>query len=249
VTEPETARRAVRGCAAVVHLACLPLQPSALNPAEALRINVGGTLQVLEALRSLAEQIRLIYLSTAQVYGGQGRLPNAEADLPQPDSPYAASKLCGEIWCMTYARSYRLPVQILRLTNVYGPSADGSPRPTVEAVILQQLRQGQRPLLRSHPDSGRDFIHIQDAIRAVRLALEAPSAHSGPVNIGSGVLTTFGELARLAARVLGQGLEPVFDEPEALPTRFQAATTLAQRVLGFQAEINLEDGLRTLMTD
>jgi UDP-glucose 4-epimerase len=247
VTDIQMVARAVTGCSIIIHLACLSLGASAQNPLEAQRINSGGTLQLLEAARQVGV-VRLIYTSTGQLYGGQAALPNVETHLLQPDSAYAASKLGGEVWADTYARLYSLSVQTLRLFNVYGSAVDKQPRPTVEAIFLRQLQQGQRPQVRGNPHSGRDFIHIQDVIRAIQLALVNP-AWSGAINIGSGVLTPLVELAQQAAQVLGQTTEPEIITNNDPPIRFQADTTRAQTLLGFQAEIPLEVGLRRLAKD
>jgi len=244
VVEAEVVNRATAGCAVVIHLACLSLEQSARNPSEALRVNVGGTLQALEAARR-TEMERFVYISSGQVYGGQATLPDTESQLPQPDSSYGASKLCGEVWCRAYAQAYGIPVQILRLFNVYGAAADEAPRPTVEAIFVRQLRQGQRPQVRGNPQSGRDFIHVRDVVRAIGLCL-ACSAWEGPVNVGTGVLTTLNDLARVAAHVLGQTIEPEVIETGELPVRFQADTARAQALLGFRAEVPLEIGLSEL---
>ena len=244
ITDTDAVTRAVAGCQTVVHLVCLPLPESAQNPQEAQRVNAVGTLCMLEAARQAGVE-RFIYTSTGQVYGGCAPLPNVETCRPQPDSAYAASKLSGEIWAETYARVHGLSVQILRLFNVYGPTVDRRPRSSVEAIFLQRLRQGQRPQVQGHPGSGRDFIHIQDVLRSVRLALAHP-AWSGPINIGTGTCTTLGDLARLAAQVVGYPLAPEMLATRSTPVRFQAHTTRAQMLLDFRAKISLEVGLQQL---
>ncbi len=241
ITQAQVARQGVAGCTAVIHLACLPLEASERDPLEAHRVNAGGTLQVLEAARRVGVE-RIVYVSTGQVYGGHSRLPNAETDLPHPDSAYAASKLCGEVGCQTYARVYGMSVQILRLFNVYGAAADGSFRPTVESIFLRRLRQGQPPQIRGNLESGRDFIHVRDVVRAIGLALHSPT-WEGAVNVGTGALTTLVELARLAAQVVGKSLEPEIVESDEPTVRFQADTRRAQALLGFRAQIGLEEGL------
>lgn len=244
ITDAQAVACAVTESRIIVHLACLPLVLSTHDPIEAMRVNVGGTVQVLEAARR-ADAERLVFASTGQVYGGQSPLPNAETDLPLPASPYAASKLAAEIWCQAYTHAYELPVQILRLFNIYGMAANGHPRPTVETAFLQQIRRGQRPQVRGNPQSGRDFIHIQDVVRAISLALTSPP-WEGPLNIGTGVLTTLVDLAHLAARVLNQPIEPEIIETGEPCVRFQADTARAQARLGFRAEVELEAGLRQL---
>lgn len=238
--------RAVAGSDVVIHLACQPLEQSEQDPLRALRINIEGAVNLLEATRR-SEIERFIFTSTCQVYGGHGTLPNKESDLPHPGSVYAASKFSAEIWCESYRTMYQLPVQVLRLFNVYGPSVEGSPRSTVETIFLQQVRQGQNPTLRGNPQSGRDFIHIQDVIRAILLALGSPICE-GPVNIGTGVLTTIKELAYLVARVLDKSIEPKIVESDDTAICFQADIKKASR-LGFRAHVGLENGLRQLAQD
>ncbi len=244
ITDAQAVAQAVKGCEAIVHLACLPLVPSIHDPLEAMRVNVQGTLVLLESARQVGVQ-QFVFASTGQVCGGQAPLPNAEADLPQPDSPYAASKLSAEVWCQAYTRAFGIPVQILRLFNVYGAAADRRPRPTVEVCFLRQLAQGQRPQVRGNPASGRDFIHVRDVIRAIGLALETTRSGS-VINIGTGRLTTLVELAQLSVQVMGQDITPEFIETSEPPARFQADTSKAQEWLGFQAHITLEEGLAEL---
>jgi len=245
ITNADIAARSLASCHAVVHLACLPLKASEDDPQEALRINVGGTLQILEAAR-LAGVKRLVYISSGQVYGGKSSLPNVETDLPQTDNIYAISKLCGEIWAEAYNRIYGVPTQILRLFNVYGVAVNKQLRPTVETVFLRQIQRSQQPQIRGNPHSGRDFIHVQDVVRAIILALTEP-IFPGPINIGSGVFTTLVELAQLAAQLWGQPLQPEIlhrNEPQVC---FQADITRAQLALKFRADVPLKVGLTEIV--
>ncbi len=185
-----------------------------------------------------------VFTSTCQVYGGQGRLPNKETDLAFPGSMYAASKFSAEMWCEAYRNLYQMPVQILRLFNVYGPSVDESPRSTVETIFLRKIGQGKAPNLRGNPKSGRDFIHIRDVIKAILLFLGGP-IYKGAINIGTGVLTTIEELARLAALVSDRSITPALEESSDIKICFQADITKSSK-LGFQAQVELESGLRQL---
>lgn len=235
--------QAVQGCDAVVHLACLPLGQSWQDPLSDFSVNALGTLNVLQAARAAGVR-RVVYTSTAQVYGFVERLPLAEADPVQPASPYAASKLCGEILCTTFARCYGLDTIVLRLFNVYGTPVDGSERPTVEAIFLRRVAQGLAPVIRGHPEEGRDFIHVNDVVRAIRLALDTGGK---VVNVGSGVMTTLLELARLVVDISGVQVNPVIEKTDVRPMRLQADGRQARRMLGFQAEIPLSEGLSQLL--
>lgn len=233
--------RALDGVEAVVHLACLPLGQSASDPLNASRMNTEGTLKVLEAVRKTGVQ-RFVFASTSQVYGGRASLPNREADLPHPDSAYAASKYSAEVWCEAYRRMFALPIVILRLFNVYGLSADGTPRPTVETIFLRQVKEEIQPVITGSPQSGRDFIHIDDVTRAIEMALSGAD-WEGPLNIGTGVMTTLMELVHLAAKMYGKPLEPTIMETDEPMYCLCADQTLAARLLSFQTKIKLENGL------
>ncbi len=245
VTDAALVQAGTAGCTAVVHLACLPLNASTQNPAEALRINAGGTLSVLQAAQQ-AQVERVVYLSTGQVYGGRAPLPSSEAQLPEPHSFYAASKLSGELWGEAFAQAHGLPVLSLRVFNIYGSALDGAPRPTVETRMAERIRQGLPPRVRGNPQNGRDFIQIQDVVRAIALALGGP-ARRGVVNVGTGVLTTLTELARLLIDLMGSHLEAELEDDGQPAQRFQADTTRASAELGFRAEIALPEGLLSLV--
>lgn len=242
--DQRTVMQAVTGCDAVVHLACLPLAASKQNPAEAMRVNGVCTLRLLESAQS-AGVTTVIYASSGQVYGGRAELPNRETVTPNPDSPYAASKLCGENWCRAFANTTQMTVHILRLFNVYGPAADGSLRPTVESIFLRQLLQGQQPVVRGNLDEGRDFVHVDDVLAAIDLAL----VHRDPgqvMNIGTGKCTTMVELALQCANAVDASIEPLYEMNDQPALRFRAATEMAESVLGFRAQIPLAEGLQRL---
>ncbi len=238
-------QQAVQGCDAVVHLACLPLSQSLQDPLSDFHVNALGTFNVLYAAR-IAGLRQVVYTSTAQVYGFVEHLPVAEEDLTQPASPYAASKLCGEVLCTTFARCYGLGTVVLRLFNVYGTSVDGSERPTVEAVFVRRVAQGLPPVIKGDPEEGRDFIHVSDVVRAIRLALDI-GVTGELINVGSGVMTTLLELARLVIAISGAQVSPAVERTDVRPMRIQGDVRRARQVLGFQVEISLFAGLSHML--
>lgn len=238
-------QQAIQGCTSVVHLACRSLAFSFQEPVSDFQVNALGTLNVLQAAR-LTEVRRVIYISTAQVYGFTEQLPMREDDLPQPASPYATSKLCGEHLCSTFTRCYGLDTVSLRLFNVYGPSLDGSERNTVEALFLRRVLQGLPPVIKGNPSQGRDFIHITDVIGAICLALDKVSGGI-VLNVGTGKMTTLLELAELTISLLGAKLKPLIESQKTSSLRIQADIWKAKEVLGFQADIALSEGLSQML--
>lgn len=239
----EEIKKAVTGCDAVVHLACLPLNVSQQQPLLAFEVNTLGTARLLEAVHQ-AGVARLIFSSTGQVYGPQKILPNREDHTPNPSGEYAVSKYLAEQWCQIYSRK-GLNITILRLFNVYGLAFDLSPRPTVETFFLRQVLEGHAPAIRSHPDESRDFIHVQDVIRAFQLAVtrEVPATFD-IFNIGSGDLCTLYDLACNVLEICESGLKPVIEPQSGLiPTQYQADLLLSEKALGFSPRITLREGL------
>lgn len=234
-------KRVMRDCDTVVHLACLPLGQSWQDPLSDFHVNTMGTLNTLHAARSAGAR-QVLYTSTAQVYGFPERLPVGEEDATQPASPYAASKLCGEVLCTTFARCYALGTVVLRLFNVYGTPVDGSERGTVEAVFVRRVAQGLPPVIKGNPKEGRDFIHVSDVVRAIRLALDV-EMKGEVINVGTGVITTLLELARLVIKISGAKMSPMVERADVRPMRIKADACKAKRLLGFEAEVPLSEGL------
>lgn len=241
VTELTEVSQAIEKCDGVIHLACIPLAQSQQNPFEAFQVNGLGTLNVMEAAYQ-AGKIPVIYTSTAQVYGRVKRLPLREDDELKGTSPYAYSKTWGELACQAYAQRFEVPVTILRLFNVYGLAADGQERPTVETIFIKKLLAGVPPVIKGSPDEGRDFIHVDDVVQGIYLALN--QRLSGEIiNLGSGSLITLYELVYLLMRLLNLNLEPLVQPDEKETMQFQADISKADKVLGFRPQKSLESGL------
>jgi UDP-glucose 4-epimerase len=245
VTDPDQVRSAMQDCDAVVHLACVPLNLSQDDPVTAFEINGVGTLNILQSAYERAN-VDVIYTSTAQVYGPGEQLPLADDHPVNPNSPYAAGKLWGEIACQTYARRYGVPVTILRIFNVYGLTVDGCERPTVETIFIRKVLEGQPPLIKGHPQTGRDFIHIDDVIRCLILALLGPK-QGEIINVGTGVLTTLRDLARTIIELSGVSMDPIVQSEPEQAVQLCADMTKADQILGFQPRITLEAGLHQIL--
>jgi len=237
---------AMQGCDLVVHLACKPMAESNQDPRGASQVNTIGTLNVMLAARAANIQ-RVIYTSTAQVYGRDGSLPLKETAPTRPDSAYATSKLGGETVCEGLAREYGMSAIILRLFNVYGSFIDGISRETVETAFMRRLLTGKKIQITSHPNEGRDFVHIRDVARAIRSAMEHDGAGIETMNIGCGELTTLTQLAGLVGEIAKSKSAPVIAaNAERAPLQLQADIRKAKQVLGFQPAISLREGLAEL---
>ena len=231
----------------VFHLAAqIDVRRSIEDPAFDASINVGGTANLLEAMRT-AGSSRIVFVSTGgAIYGeGEGKqLPLDENTPIAPLSAYGQSKFAAEGYLALYERLYGLSGVSLRLGNVYGPRQDPLGEAGVIAIFCGRLRSGGRPTVFGDGTQTRDYIYVGDVV-AVALAA-ADSSFCGPVNIGSGIETDVLELARLLAEIDGsEDFEPELAPPRAGEVqRIALDASKAERELGWRATTTVADGLR-----
>jgi UDP-glucose 4-epimerase len=251
VSDPDVARRAVDDCEYIVHLAAVAsVQASVEDPGRTRRVNVDGTLNMLEAARQNGVR-RVILASTTALYGDHTALPLQE-DLPlRPLSPYAASKATGEAYLCAYLVTFGLPTVALRFFNVYGPRQDPSnPYSGVISLFVARMSQGQRPIIYGDGKQTRDFVYVGDVVRAILLASEREEAIGNVFNVASDSQTSILQLAEALNRVLGTDLEPTFAPARAGEVRFsQGDVRRAREVLGWQTEVSLQEGLARLVQE
>ncbi|OGH56112.1 MAG: hypothetical protein A3G34_12805 [Candidatus Lindowbacteria bacterium RIFCSPLOWO2_12_FULL_62_27] len=241
-------RAAMEGIDVVVHLACLPVNRSFEFPDEDFEVNALGTFNVLDAARRAGVK-KVVYTSTCEVYGPPDAQPVDETHPVRPASPYAASKHSGELSCLIMCRVFGLPTTILRLFNVYGLSAGLEERPTVEAAFMKNVLQGRAPVIKSHPGTARDFVHVRDVCRAIALAIDAEAASGEIINIGAGVATSLQDLADLVIRLTGVAVKPQIAPAASSsdpPLVCQADIRKAARLLGWHPEVTLSEGLEEI---
>jgi len=231
----------------VFHLAAqIDVRKSLEDPAFDAAVNVGGTANLLEAMRG-AGSPRIVFVSTGGAIYGEGagkRLPLGEDAPIEPFSAYGQSKFAAEGYLALYERLYEISGVSLRLGNVYGPRQDPLGEAGVIAIFCGKLRGGERPTVFGDGKQTRDYIYVGDVVAAALAA--AGSAASGPINIGSGIETDVLELAAKLAEIDGAtGFEPEFAPPRPGEVqRISLDASRAQRELGWRAETGLADGLR-----
>jgi dTDP-L-rhamnose 4-epimerase len=176
-------------------------------------------------------------------------VPTPESKPPALASVYALSKYDQERMCLMVGRAYRLPTVALRFFNVYGPrQALSNPYTGVLAIFASQLLSGQQPVIFEDGNQRRDFVNVRDIARACRLALEVPEADGRVFNVGSGRNFTIREVAHEMARVLGRDVEPRITQQYRVGDirHCFADTSLARRILGYEAQVPFSDGLAEL---
>jgi UDP-glucose 4-epimerase len=231
----------------VFHLAAqIDVRKSLVDPAFDASINVGGTANLLEAMRAAGSR-RIVFISTGGAIYGEGdgqALPLDEGAPIAPLSAYGQSKHAAEGYLALYERLYGLSGVSLRLGNVYGPRQDPLGEAGVIAIFCGRLGAGERPTVYGDGKQTRDYIYVGDVVAAALAGAE--SDLSGPVNIGTGIET---DVLELAAKLGEMGGAEGF-EPEFAPARTGEVQRIAldpgraERELGWRAETGLADGLR-----
>ncbi len=248
IRDPAAVVEATRGTDVVFHQAALRLTKCAEDPRAALEVMVDGTFNVLEAAVA-AGVSKVVMASSASVYGMADAFPTPETN-PTYDNRtfYGAAKAFGEAALRSFHEMYGLDYVALRYFNVYGPRMDIRSRHT-EVMIrwIERIAQGQPPLILGVGTS-MDFVYIDDVARANLLAAASPVTDE-VLNVASGVETSLEELARVLLRVMGSELEPEHGPARAVnpvPRRL-GDPSRAEQLLGFRAEVGLEEGLRRLV--
>jgi UDP-glucose 4-epimerase len=255
ILDTEAVARAVTGVNGVVHLAAQTGVPGSLkDPYHDCQTNVIGTLNLLEACRRVEAQrsrgeprrtsgpapLRFVFASSNAPLGRQ--LPPATEDkAPLPISPYGASKLAGEGYCLAYHGSWGLGTVVLRFANVYGPHS--AHKSSVVARFFKDILSGEGITIDGDGQQTRDFIYVGDLCRAILLALE--SDVSGEVcQIATGEETSILELAALVQAVTGRSVEAHHGPARQGDIRKNySAVTKAERTLGWEPQEHLREGL------
>ena len=228
--------------ALICHLAArIDVRLSVSDPADDALVNVIGTVNVLEAARTV--DARVLFGSTgAVIYGRDAPIPSLEDVLPLPESPYGVAKNCAEQYVQLYNRLHGTGHVVLRFANVYGPRQDPAGQAGVVAIFCARARAAERPVVYGDGLQTRDFVYVSDAVSAYLAA--ADRARPGTWNIGSGVEVSILELVRVISAVAGRPVDPMFAPARAGELRRGAlASERARRDLGWAPTVSLADGV------
>ena len=237
---------AMTGCAYVLHLAALIAIPySYHSPGSYVDTNITGTLNVLQAARSLLVQ-RVIHTSTSEVYGSARFVPIDESHPLQGQSPYSATKIAADQLAFSFFSSFQLPVAIIRPFNTYGPRQ--SARAVIPSII-SQIASGNNSVKVGSVHPTRDFSYVSDTVSGFIAALGAPSCVGETVNLGSNFEISIGETAHMIADIMDIDLQLVSDEERVRPkasevNRLVANNKLAKKLLGWSPRYGGVEGFR-----
>lgn len=238
--------QAMKGCESVIHLAAVSINKSVSDPFESVDINMVGNHNVFAAAADHGVR-RLVFASSASVYGDPKKLPMHEDDELSPLTPYCIAKRSGEDLLGFYQRTKGLSWVALRFFNVYGPGQKTTAYYTsVINHFVNRLREGLPPVIDGKGEQSMDFIHVHDIASSVVAALES-EGDNVPVNIGTGIDTSIADLAKILINAVGVDVEPQFNPRDVLVSRRAADITRAKEVLGWEPTITVEDGMTDLV--
>lgn len=251
ILESEKLNRLIRSARieAIIHCAALvSVTESINNPEINFRLNIEGTYRVAESARQNGVR-RLVFSSSAAVYGDSRRVPVGENSELQPISPYGAAKLAAELILLSYASSYGMTVRIQRYFNVYGLRQDAaSPYSGVISIFARNLNRGTPLTIYGDGKQTRDFIHVSDVAKANMLAATKSKLRSGIVNICTGQPTSLLQLVKELNRLGATACAHVF-APARIGDikRSVGCPEAAARDLGFTAQAKMAQGLAELL--
>jgi UDP-glucose 4-epimerase len=236
----------------VIHLAArVSVRESLHYPRDYNAVNVGGTVSVLEAIRDTGVQ-RLIFSSSGAIYGSQQVQPLHENLHPNPESPYAVTKLAAEYYVRTIGKLWGIQTLSLRIFNAYGPKQPlFISNPPVIPQFFKQIKSGGSVVISGNGQQTRDFVYIDDAVAALaRAATMEQLPEKDVINVGSGAETSIlgvaekiGQLIRAKPQILlnGEGVPGV--------SRMQADLSTMKAELGVIPQISLSEGLERILTE
>jgi UDP-glucose 4-epimerase len=233
----------------VYHLAArVYVEQSILYPREYNDVNVGGTVAVMEAMRDAGVK-RVVLASSGAVYGEQAVQPVKETQPPNPQSPYAVSKIAAEHYVFTIGALWDIETVALRIFNAYGPGQQvPTSHPPVIPQFVKQALSGGSLVVFGDGGQTRDFVYIDDVVEAMMVAATASDVDRTIINVGSGRELSINELVKRVERATKRGVHPLYNAAQSGGvSRLVADISLAKRKLGFKPRTDINKGLKLLL--
>jgi UDP-glucose 4-epimerase len=246
IRDKQVLLKALRGVDYVIHQAALrSVAKSVEDPFATNDVNVFGTLNLLVAAKEAGVK-RVVYASSSSAYGDVKRFPQRETDYPMPISPYGVSKLAAENYCITFAKTFGLETVSLRYFNVFGPRQNPESKysAAIPAILLKMMKN-ERPVAEWDGKQSRDFTYVANVVEANLRACVVGGISGEVFNIACGTTTSILDIIRLANKILGLKLNPVFGPKRAGDVRKTYADINKMRnVLGLKKIVGFEEGLK-----
>ncbi len=228
----------------VFHLAAqINVRKSVENPRKDAKINILGSLNILENCKKYKVE-KLIFASTGgAIYGEAKEIPTKETYLENPVSPYGISKLTVERYLNFYYQTFNLPYLSLRFSNVYGPRQNSKSEAGVIAIFIERMLKNQDCIIYGDGQQTRDFIYVKDVVNACLKAMETNKV--GVYNIGTGKETSINEIFKRLKNLIGSTSKPIYEKEKPGDLRRSSLDiTKAKKELKWQPKWSLEEGLK-----
>lgn len=240
-----TVNQAMEGIEVILHQAALPSVPRSINdPITTNEVNVGGTLNILDAARNHKVR-RIVFASSSSVYGDTPELPKHEKMTPRPLSPYAVSKLTGEHYLKVFNKLYGIETIVLRYFNVFGLRQD--PSSQYSAVIpkfIKAILTGKRPVIYGDGNQSRDFTYISNVVEGNLLAASVMYPEENVFNCACHGQITLNKLVASINKILNKEIRPKYVESRPGDIKHScAAIELVKQHIGFEPVETFEIGL------
>ena len=247
VLDRPVVRQAVDGVDYVFHLAAMISVPESMQkPIQCVEINTVGTLVVLEEA-ARAQVKKLVFSSSAAIYGDNPMVPKVETMLPEPKSPYAITKLDGEYYCRMFANESRLPTVCLRYFNVFGSRQDPqSQYAAAVPIFIERALRNESITIFGDGNQTRDFIYVKD-IAATNAHFAVNPAFTGVYNVAYGRRVTVNDLARMILKSANSDAPIRYDLERAGDVKHSLAGIDKLRGTGFVPAGTLEEGLHVIV--
>lgn len=247
ILDLELLKKLMQGTTYVFHLAALWLFECVHQPRSAVEVNILGTFNVMETAQQAGVK-KLVYSSSASVYGNALTTPMTEEHPFNNRTMYGATKIAGEQFFRSFHEQHKFNYVGLRYMNVYGPRMDyKGAYVSVVMKVLDRLDEGQAPVIFGDGSQAYDFVHVEDVARANILALKS-NASDEFFNVGKGVKTTINELVTILLELTGSRLKPEYKPQEqSFVTERLGSTEKAEKQIGFKAHISLREGLKSVV--
>ena len=238
-------KQAVKGIEVILHEAALPSVPRSINdPITSNEVNVGGTLNILDAAKDAGVQ-RVVFASSSSIYGDNPELPKHEGMTPRPLSPYAVSKHAGEHYLRVFNKLYGLETIALRYFNVFGPKQD--PTSQYSAVIpkfIKSIKNDQSPVIFGDGTQSRDFTYVANVVEANILAATVDCETPISMNCATHGQVTLNDLVIEINNFLDKDIKPIYEGPRAGDIKHSfASIDLIKSSLNYSPTHLFKDGL------
>lgn len=243
ITSIDDLERIFDGCNYVFHHAAAVSVPQSVNdPLSSNKVNITGTLKVLEAAKNAGVK-KVVFASSSAVYGETKSLPIHEDSPINPLSPYAVTKAAGELYCNVFSEIYGLPTISLRYFNVFGPRQDpNSQYAAVIPIFIDKMLKNESPVIYGDGEQSRDFVSVKNVVAANIMAAE--SKITGAFNIGLGKGTTINQLAEIINDACGKDIKPVYEKERSGDIKHSVADISKAKSFGYDPKCDFKDDLR-----